>query len=53
MSFKSKRFLFVIIALLVWLVLIFVKNINAIEAATGLTIIIAPYLTAETVRKSE
>lgn len=49
---KSKRFFFTMLALVIWVCLVIWSKYTPIETATGLTILLAPYLTAETISKS-
>ena len=49
---KSKRFLVLIISLVIYVVLLIIVKLDAISLATGLTLLVSPYLAAETIRQS-
>jgi hypothetical protein len=44
---KSKRFLATIVGVIIFIIGVFVFKIHSIELATGITILLAPYLAAE------
>ena len=50
---KSKRFLFTIIGLIVWMFMLYITEYQPVELSTGLLMIIGGYLIAETSRKSD
>ena len=50
--FKSKRFLFTIISVLIFCLGVFIFHQPLIDMATSITILLAPYLTVETLKPS-
>jgi hypothetical protein len=49
---KSKRFLYSCAAFAAYLIGVFIFKLNPIEYATGITILLTPYLAAQTFRGS-
>lgn len=50
---KSKRFFFTMLALVIWVVMLLITSYSPIEVASGLSILLAPYLAAESWKKSD
>jgi hypothetical protein len=51
--FKSKRFLLTVISILLFCGGVFLAKIDPVSLATGIGILLAPYLAAQAYRKSE
>ena len=49
--FKSRKFLFTVLSVVLWCVGVFLFKLEPIDAATSLTILFAPYLIANTITK--
>ena len=50
---KSKRFLSTVVAMVIFIVGVFFFDVKPVELATGIGIILAPYLAAQAYRKSD
>lgn len=52
MNLNSKRFVVTLIAIVIWSILVGFCKFDLIQTASAISIVVAPYLTAETFRKS-
>lgn len=52
MNLNSKRFVVTLIAIAIWSILVGFCKFDLIQTASAISIVAAPYLTAETIRRS-
>jgi len=50
---KSKRFLATVVSMIIFIIGVFFFEVKPVELATGIGIILAPYLAAQAYRKSD
>lgn len=52
MNINSKRFIITLLAMLIWTLIVTLMKVDMLTSASSLAILIGPYLTLETIKKS-